>query len=375
MKDYQIGIIDLKTQEVPAAVKESTLDVFDETLLRERINGEVSLENFRTKQQLARLKLPEARLGPLIAAAVSPDLDWLAISIRSRGGVWDVAHNIRTQHVRGFKEAWFGDDQAFYVDVAKFDETPRTIVRLEALRGNLQAHRELGDKPGEQHGRYLVLMDPKDKSPFRRAQNADVEVRDVRDDHIIWTHHFAHEVPSFSFGEESMLLTWPLSEAGGEDEIEQFRELKSRAEKNDYLCEIIDPTRNVVTGKLVIKTNKRSFRVEEVSLAGTWLIATASGDQVLIYSVANGAEQAHFFGKNPVASSANGLLALYSEASRVKLYELATSQVRYEYEFPDPVALKRFSSDGKRMLVLTAAQTVYIVDVAGGSVFRNVSNN
>lgn len=364
LKDLGIGIIDLKTHEVPAAIKESTLDIYDDTLLRQRINGEVSLETLSTKKQLSRIQLPQARLGPLLAASVSPDLDWLAMSTRSRGGLWDVVHNIRTQHLRGFREAWFGDDENVYLDIAAFDQTPRTIVHLGTLPGGGEEQRKLGEAIAEQDGKYLLLTNPKNKSPFLRVSDADVEVRDVRDDHLVWTRHFPHEVPSFSFSEDRMVLAWPLSE-GGEGEIQQFPGLKSRAEKTDYLCEIIDPPKNAVSGSLLIKTNKRSFRLERVALAGDWVIATASGDQQLIYSVASGEEKAHFFGRNPVASSATGLLALDSEASRIKLYDLATSQVRNEYGFPEPVAIKRFSADGKRMLVLTVEQTVYILDVTG----------
>jgi hypothetical protein len=364
LKDFGIGLLDLNTKEAPAVIKEPTLDIYDDTLLRERINGEVSLENLSTKIPLARIQLPQARLGPLRAAAVSPDLDWLAISTRSRGGLWDLVHNTRTQHLRGFQGAWFGDDGNFYLDVSAFNDTPRTLVRLAPLPGGGLEQRKLGEAIAEQHGKYLVLTNPRNKAPFLRVSDADVEVRDVRNDHVVWTRHFSHEVPSFSFSEDRMVLTWGLSE-GGEEEIRQFSELKAHAEKNDYLCEIFDPNKNTVTGSLLIKTNKRSFRVTGVSLAGDWAIATASGDQVLTYSVASGQETAHFFGRSPVASPTAGLLAIDSEASRVKLYDLATSRLRNEFEFPEPVAVKRFSADGKRMLGLTVAQTVYVLDVTG----------
>ena len=48
------------------------------------------------------------------------------------------------------------------------------------------------------------------------------------------------------------------------------------------------------------------------------------------------------------------------------MYDIATSQLHREYEFPEPVSFKQFSGDGKRMLVLTVEQTVYILDVTAG---------
>ncbi len=363
LKEYPIGVLDLKNKQVPAAIKQSTLDVYDEIVLRERINGEISVEKLGTKEQLARVRLPQARLGRLRAAAVSPDLSWMAISSRSRGAVWDVVHNIRTLHVRGFQGAWFGDDQAFYVDFAKFDKDPRTIGRLETLTGNGQQGRKLEDAIAEQHGRYLVLTNSKGKNPFLKPSNADVEVRDVRDDHLVWTRHFPHEVPKFGFNGDTMFLIWPLKESGGQQEIQQYPELNQRAEKSDFFCEVVDPGKNSVAGKLLIKTNKGSFQVEGVSLAGEWAVVGATGNQVLVYSLASGEEKAHFFGTNPMVSATNALLAVDSDASRIKMYDLATAQLQHEYEFPEPVAFKQFSGDGKRMLVLTVEQTVYVLDV------------
>jgi hypothetical protein len=155
-----------------------------------------------------------------------------------------------------------------------------------------------------------------------------------------------------------------LTEPGGQEELRPFPELKQRADKSDYFCEVIDTVRSSVTSKLLIKTNKGSFQPERVLLTGDWAIVEASGNQILAYSVASGEEKAHFFGTNPVVSSTTALLAIDSEAARVKLYDLATSQVLHEYEFPEPVAMKQLSADGKRMLVLTVDQTVYILDVA-----------
>jgi hypothetical protein len=81
----------------------------------------------------------------------------------------------------------------------------------------------------------------------------------------------------------------------------------------------------------------------------------------LTYALSTREQKGHFFGAHPVAS-ATGLLALDSQSGHVKVYDLASSQLRQEYAFPDRVALKTFSPDGKRLLLLTANQTAYIVD-------------
>jgi hypothetical protein len=59
-----------------------------------------------------------------------------------------------------------------------------------------------------------------------------------------------------------------------------------------------------------------------------------------------------------------GLLALEKDARELDLYDLDSQQLRRRYVFSDPIALKRMSADGKRLLVLTASQTVYLLDTS-----------
>ncbi|MHB8503593.1 MAG: hypothetical protein ACYDHE_21940 [Candidatus Acidiferrales bacterium] len=64
-----------------------------------------------------------------------------------------------------------------------------------------------------------------------------------------------------------------------------------------------------------------------------------------------------------IMSSVSGLVAVENEAGELAVYDLATSQLLGEYVFPEPISIKRFSPDGKRLFVLTVNQTVYILDV------------
>jgi len=118
-----------------------------------------------------------------------------------------------------------------------------------------------------------------------------------------------------------------------------------------------------VTRKFVIKTNKRSFVVNGSFSQGDWVIASATGNQVLTYSMASGEERGHFFGTNPSASQ-TGLLALENEVGQLSIYDMASSQLKQQYTFADPISFKIFSPDGSRLFVVTASQTAYILDIA-----------
>jgi hypothetical protein len=390
LKDQPLGLVDLKTEKMPIKFKRPAADFYDGTLVTEQVSGELALHALDKisddAQPLAVVKLPQGRLGPLRAAAVSTDFNWMAISHATRGAVWDVAHNIRTMELRGFHGAWFAPDQLAYVDFPKFMETERAIGQLDPVSGKGAVSYKIGDLAASQHGPYLLVTKSRTgrtngtitlspevscfqvmlRSFFSAGivgeRDEDVEFRDVRDGHLVWSHYFPHEVPALSLGWGKVLLRWSLKSTAGREELAKYPELKNGTAETDYLLEEIDLQKDSVTGKLVIKTNKGSFAVNTASSQGDWVIATASGNQVLSYSMASGQERGHFFGTNPAASQ-NGLLALENEAGQLSIYDMASSKLKQEYTFSDPISFKVLSADGSRLFVVTATQTAYILDV------------
>src|SRR5581483_12299190 len=116
--------------------KHAAGDVYEGTIVSERLSGEVALNIIGKNEARQVVKLPQARMGPLRAAAVSPDFNWMAFSNGSRGAILDVTHNIRTTEVRSFHGVWFGPDQMLYVDFPKFMETDRQIGRIDPTSGS-----------------------------------------------------------------------------------------------------------------------------------------------------------------------------------------------------------------------------------------------
>lgn len=148
--------------------------------------------------------------------------------------------------------------------------------------------------------------------------------------------------------------------------VNELLSTQSGADKSDYLLEQVSLQPNTPATGFLIKTNKGSFNVKHTFQVGDWVIASASGNQVFTYAVETGQVKSHLFGTYPSASS-NGLLAIETEAGQIKLYDVATSQLKQQYTFSDPVSFKAFSPDGNRLLVITASQTVYILDLTKSS--------
>jgi WD40 repeat protein len=386
LKKEPLGLFDAKNGTLPINFKKTGADIYDGTFVTERVTGELALNVLGKTDAMATVKLPQARLGPLRAAAISADFDWLLLSNRSRGAVWDVAHNIQTMELRSFQGAWFGPDQIAYLDFPKFMETEREIVRIDPVLGNSAVGYKIGDAIASQHGGYLLITKPKggqsagsvDLSPQalclriyfprwlnvrgQQASDEEVELRDVRDGHVVWSHYFAHEVPSLWFGSTKALLRWPIAATAVNDELAKFPALKTGAAKTDYFLEQLDLRKDAPVAAILLKTNKGSFAVTHAFAEGDWLIASASGNQVLTYSMSSGQEKGHFFGAHPTASP-NGLLAVETESGQLSIYDLNSSQLRQQYNFSDPVSFQTFSRDGNRLFVMTASQTAYIFDL------------
>lgn len=361
LKDHPLGLMDLTSKQIPISFKRGTADVYDSVLVNERLNGEVALYPVGKKEPSATVTLPQARLGKLRAAAVSPDLEWIAISSRSRGALWNVSHNVRVQYVRGFQGAWFSRDNMLYADFPKLQETPRAVGTLPETGSEVRASYKLGDIVARQLGEFFLVTTPKDKNP---RWNCDVEVRDIATNKPVWSRHFAHEVPSLSLNSAAgtVLLGWSLAEPGGHDELQSFPDVKSLASREDYLYELVDLHKGIASGKVLVKTNKRSIRLEGGGSDGDWVVLIATGNQILTFSLASGLERGHFFGTAPVVVASAGLLAVEKDAKELDLYDLDSQQLRRRFVFSDPIALKRMSDDGKRLLVLTASQTAYLLD-------------
>jgi len=85
---------------------------------------------------------------------------------------------------------------------------------------------------------------------------------------------------------------------------------------------------------------------------------------VLVYSYSKREKVGQVMGTFPAVAKASGLMCVRSNPDQLALYDLASMELRREYSFSSPVAFKEFSQDGKRLLVLTADQTAYQLDVS-----------
>jgi WD40 repeat protein len=377
---YAMGLMDLETKKIFMADAQPAFDVFDSVALVTHLNGEIALKSVSTRQETAKLTLPRGPLAPLRAMALSPDMKWLAVSERSRGAVWDLTKNERPFYVRGFEGAYFGPDGSLYADFPKFQEAARAMGQLNVnTRASVPAYK-VEDKFTDQLGNLLIVRKPNGKDG-RIVSNVTLDVRNAVTGTTLWTRVFPQEMPGIhvSVDSSTVALAWRLSSTAAGNEIKADADLAKRVagvkrDERNYLIEILDAHTGKSLGGLAVDTNNGSFTIQNVVAVGDFVILSDNLNRVFVYSLSSGQQTAKVFGRSPEASVASGVLAATNEAGQMLLFNLVSMEKFDELQFPSVIAMYRFSADGKRLFVLTAAQTAYVFDVAALSKKATVSN-
>jgi hypothetical protein len=370
LSKYRAGLFDLATKRGVIGFNKDALDVYENVFASEQLNGELGLYTVDKNEQVAKLALPRNDLGILRASAVSADLKWLAVSERSRGAVWDLTSGERKYHVYGFRSAHFADDGSLYADIPKSANAERNVKRLVLATGGAfdgVRTQEKGDYWASQQGAFLLSMKAGDeKGEGRRV----LAVRDARTGAPLWTQNFEAEAPRIwaNPDEGTLVFGWSVSTTAAKEEIKNDPALKQRfaqlrEKEGDYLLQVLDARRGAVLSKLLIETGKGSFRIRSVLAAGESVVISDTQNRVLVYALATGEQTGKVFGSRPAVAKATNLLSVENERGQLTLYDLKTMSKRDNLVFASPVSFARFSADGRRLFVLTANQTAYLLNL------------
>jgi WD40 repeat protein len=370
-----VGVMDVKTGKGVLALKQTNaIDIYNQQFIAQGTTGEVGLFDMKNMNFAAKAELPDSPLGPLRTQMVSSDLRWLAVSGNTRGAVWDLSTMKQPYSTRGFHGAFFDGDGGLYADFPKNDKTGRTIVRADLSAFDMKPAVPLdADSPAKQYGPYLVSRRPnrKDKSPF---SDVTLHVGDVRNDKTLWEMNFPKGVPDISVipGENRIVLKWSVENSFGREsareEVKKYKDLEKRFSgiKDDtgiYFLEIVEAGTGHLLGAVIVDTGKDSFKIEDWSASGDWLLVTDDENRILVYSVASGELKGSVFGKCPIVSAA-GLLGIQNERGQLQFYTFPALEKASQIGFSSPISMDSFNADGTRLFVLTDDQNFYIFDTS-----------
>jgi WD40 repeat protein len=363
------GLLDLKSKQIFHVGQRPVLDAYEGTMASERRNGELALTDLKGGQpQVAAL--PQSPLGRIYAADVTPDFKWLAVSGYSRGAVWDLTQLSMVFHVRGFRGAYLGEDGIFYGDFPKLNDVERNVAHLNLATKTVATGPTIDDGIVKQFGAFVTRI-KQAKKGSSYWENVTLDVLDARNYAQLWSVEFPKERPWFWVEprDNTLTLLWTARSKAAAAEIKDNpvlqRQMAALKEKEgDYLIKTLDARTGKPLGQLMVETGKGSFRIKEVFTSGDWVVVVDTENRVLIYSLVDGHQAGKVFGKRPTITVATNLLSVETEEGVLAIYDLATFEKREQFTFSSPVAMTRFSPDGKRLFVLTANQTVHHLDVS-----------
>jgi WD40 repeat protein len=390
-----VAFFDLERGEVVGGFNNSTVALWNDVLVSDSLSGNVGLAtaqfNAETKTlrwtQIASVDIPVGSMNRIYAANVSDNMQWLAVSSKTRGAMWDLNTGDRKLHVRGFRGALVAANGTTIGDFPKLQPVNHSLVHLDPSKSAVTVLREIPERGARQYGRFMLVRkslkalaaNDKDKAKDKEgssgygnetlSREVRFELHDIVKDQVVWSKDFPKEAPSYFFDDFSgrMILYWSLGSEAGKARVKQDPALVERSRQmgnkdDDYVIEIVDAFENKSVGSLLLETGKGSFDIESGFSDGNWLVLRDDNNRILVYSIADGDLRQRFFGANAALNPKGNQIVVQNYPGELTVYDLAGGNPVARLRFKTPAAFTRFSLDGKRLLVLTAGQVAYAFD-------------
>ncbi len=377
-----LSVMDLGNKQFVKGHRQMAFDVYNDVFVAETINGEIGLFNFADNKLLSKILPPPSALGNLRAVAVSPDFKYLAVSNSTRGAIWDLEQNKRPFYVRGFRGSYFSEDGSLFADFPKYQDQQRIIAMFDLKSNQILQGDEIQDPRMRQYGKYLVTIkndanretDTKEKKDTKDDSDLRLEVQNTITRAVLWKQNFKKTIPRIwvNSADNTIVLQWSLNSEDAKqiikNDAELTKQLSAMQEKEgDYLLQIFDATNGKQLGRLFIETGKGSFRISDVFATGDNILMTDTQNRVLVYSLSTGVLKGRAFGNKAEIAQKTNLLCIENKKGEVTLYDLNGMRQLETFNFTSSVSFARFNMAGDKLFVLTADQTVFIIDVSKSS--------
>ena len=329
--------------------------------------------------------VPPTPLQTLRTAMASPNLQNLALGVSGDGGIFRVADGKQLLHFHGLRGAWFDDEQHCYVRGPRANPPGWEMDRIDLASG---AKEKLW--PNDDHLVEYLMSGPVVLSQHNTfayfwlgsggsALGYSLDVLDRNTGRPLWSRAAADAnrgapaptMPPVPFDDpqgERIVLGWDGASDGAKKlakgnavMTEALKQTKAAA--HDSLFEVLDARTGNRVGLVLVPGGSGPESYTSAFSAGDWLILVKDEMRVTAVSLSGGAERLKLTAYYPALYGPTGLLAVTQDGGHLALYDLKTGQQRDSYGFPSMVVYSRFSADGKRMLVLTQDQSVYVLDL------------
>jgi len=395
--DYPVGVLDIRSNSIIRASKTPAMDVYGDIAVSMLPSGEVGL--FGTSPTpIAKLALPRGHFGSVRAVNFSDDLNWLAVSTRSRGSVWNLATGGRPYNLKGFRGACFAKDGNLYMDFPKQEKVDRSIVRADLHQVQMSIVEKVETGRAWQECEYLVRLAGKDeddaaKNKEKEAKDPDeedqrdyryegtrmswrdvyepadtnkiLEVHDALTGALLWSKAFNKVIPAIYTDASANVAAfrWRLYSDGAKAEMKTMPTVlrPERGDRDDdYLIEVVDLHNGKFLNAIIIDTANGAINLRRYMATMDWVVVYDSIGRTLVYSLKTGKCVDKLFG-TPRNLSLSGTLVVQHDPGHLTLHDLNTSE-KVDVTLPFPVSSTFFTRNGKKLLLLTNDQVVYTIN-------------
>lgn len=397
LSQTRMGFVDVDEGKLVAALDKRDAALWGDVLVYETAAGtilvaKVQLDESKKTMDIVSSELIEIPLGQLSNVStveISPNFQWLAVSSKTRGAVWNLNSGERHLYVRGFRGALLTESGAGICEISKSSEANHSLVRFNPLNKNLDILKELPDRGAQLFGPFLltreslkqrkVAEDQQEKDeegPFAPqtsevslSREVRIELKNIVTNKVVWFSEFPKEAPNLFFDSYSgrMILYWPLSSDAAKARMKSDPSLTASAnamgnKDDDYLIEIIDAFAAKSLGHILIETGKGSFDITNGLSEGDWLVLHDSENRFLAYSIKERELKNRFFGAEAALNPSRNQIVVENYPGELTVYDLVSGESQGRLIFNSNAEFVRFSLDGRKLMVLTDQQKVYVFD-------------
>jgi WD40 repeat protein len=378
------GIFDLTRNIIVGALNKRDVTFWGDQMVLESVTGKVVLSEVRYDEankilqssNVRTIEIPVSTIGALEVAELSDNFQWLTISSKSRGAVWELNSGEQKMFVRGFRGALLANNGTGIGDFPRLEPANHSLVYLNPQNNTAEPIREIPERGATQYGQFLLLRRSLkqaadgDDGSASLASEVRFEVRNIVQDKLIWSREFPKEAPGYFFDKFSgrIIFYWTLGSETGKARLKEDATLAARAKQlgnktDDYLLEVVDAFAGKTVGTMLLETGKGSFAIKSGFSERDWLVLHDSENRVLAYSFNDGELRHRFFGANAAINPVKNQIVVENYPGELTFYDLDTGETQARLLFGSGAAFVRFSLDGKGLFVLSGEQTAYAFDV------------
>lgn len=326
-------------------------------------------------------RLPLGTLPPLYASGVDSKLTTLSLSVAGTGEIFDVASGKSLLEQKAFVGTQVANPKQPLVLTPRRFKFPHQV-----LRDDLEAHSaepswtarpgpDVEIRPGEaafleysfsdEFGRLLLIA--------RDGSGVAFKLRglDPASGTQLWHAKYNEEVPIPFCDPQGtrFVLGWKAKTSGARNAIknnpiilEAFKH--SKRMDQDSVFEVFDSITGKSLGGVFVQFGDGPINFSSAFSVGDFLFLVKDNARVFVLSLRDGKLLVQAKGLQPVANGQSGFFVLDEGFGRLGVYDLRTGTKLEQQQFPDGLAYKHFSADGKRLLVLTQHQVIYVLDMS-----------